>query len=1047
MEEDSPNLVVKKVMDDTSKESDIGDKINEFRIQRRNSGKRGSRIFRCQSAIITDKERILLMRDNDNLKSSPTPKTGFVKSMCRYFSSDITVDRKKSNTLDRSLSFNNGKISEKDANLESESPILSRAGSFMNRSLSWRGSKKRISSNSDCGPSSITSEQSDTPKRSSPTAQSVRSQDSGFSDSGETCPGDINETYDSLPAAQQKSLEQSPSTHISPSNVSQKHFVTSISIGGIDNNQNLTTFNTTNNNVSKNNSPLNNNTIKSSYMSNTGGNISVRGNLSGLDKSPEPQDSFYADTELSEKSPECAEGNHNSNKRLGPKVGPIVSTPVQTNMKRRPQTMIFLEDTHTPIKRETRTRLKEIKGRRRWSNADNSSQKYNLSYRDNCFDYYMNNNNQSHFSPSPVKSFSTKDLKVSNISFETEEILREVHETEASKIVGNYLNRSENVSSVKSPKTVFLGTSFVSGPNSDTIIEHENTIFGVSTNVETHMADKTHNLPSPVQGNISRQHQDPVYEWWKELFLWTEPECMTYLQSKPILKANIIQDVPKVFPQASYHYSMIKTTLESKRSNFATLSVLKSHFTAMNLVQMNKTIGLVSKQIKDFIYEHNIQTYSDPLSTSIVALNELPGYKSNTSQSKLKCKPADPTGFSEIIKLQEKVLLQVVDRLKLCAQRCQYTPSQPLVEMKKTMCHLEEALNKFIQLIISREVKGVIEILENPMSMSSDVIDAINTIINLGNEHSSQLYTIITKVGTVQSLMGLSISSRSIEIRHLSLRAISSICCTIESIRAFEDCKGLNSITEILVNKDTNIAVKVEAAGVLAQITSPWIMDNHHISGLKEHVTKIVDQLTRLARLKVGDDTFLLVSAALANLTFMESQAVLSMKVHSTAKVLMEIVQESPFTSVFAKDQVVTVLANMASKEDCRCSILDQEGLCFLITLLETNPEQMVTAPEVEAAERVLKKTAIAMSRLCSAPAVCQSLISLHGLSPFIKLCKDASLRNYSDEVLVACLAVIRRVAHHAGDQVFEELGARDLIDHNLVDSFMEYSAKQESYV
>ena len=25
-----------------------------------------------------------------------------------------------------------------------------------------------------------------------------------------------------------------------------------------------------------------------------------------------------------------------------------------------------------------------------------------------------------------------------------------------------------------------------------------------------------------------------MYEWWKDLFIWTEPECMTYLQSKPI---------------------------------------------------------------------------------------------------------------------------------------------------------------------------------------------------------------------------------------------------------------------------------------------------------------------------------------------------------------------------------------------------------------------------------------------------------------------------------------------------------------------------------
>ena len=388
-----------------------------------------------------------------------------------------------------------------------------------------------------------------------------------------------------------------------------------------------------------------------------------------------------------------------------------------------------------------------------------------------------------------------------------------------------------------------------------------------------------------------------------------------------------------------------------------------SHFSALNLLQMNKTIGLLTKQIRDFVYEHNLRSYSDPLELDTMPKTELPGFKSSQHQSGGQLRSDESaTGLSEIVGLQEKVVLQIVDRVKLCAHRCQYTPSGPLVEMKKSIKSLEEAFTKFIELIISCEMKTVNGVLDS-CDNDSQIVDAINTIINLGNEHSSQMYNIITKVGTIRSLIGLSVSSSNMEVKLLSLRAISSVCCTIEAVRELEQCCGIQTISSILVSSRTSLTVKVEAAGVLAQITSPWIADNHSIAGLKEQVPNIVEQLTKLTRIKAGDDTFLLVSAALANLTFMETMAVLSMQRHKTAKCLMKVVTDSPYTSLFAMDQVVTVLANLANREECRKDILSEDGLCFLITLLNTNPENTGTPAETAAAERVLKKTGIALSR------------------------------------------------------------------------------------
>ena len=377
---------------------------------------------------------------------------------------------------------------------------------------------------------------------------------------------------------------------------------------------------------------------------------------------------------------------------------------------------------------------------------------------------------------------------------------------------------------------------------------------------------------------------------------------------------------------------------------------------------MNKTIGLLTKQIRDFVCEHNLRSHSDPLPLSTISPLDLPGFKSSQSCRSESSVRAESRGRLEVVSLQEKAVLQIVDRLKLCAHRCQYTPNQPLVEMKKTIKNLEEAFSKFIELIISSEMKTVIGMLENSLT-DGPVVDAVNTIINLSNEHSSQMYNIITKVGAIRSLISLAISTSNTEVALLSLRALSSVCCTLESVRELEQCRGIETITDILVNPRTSLTVKVEAAGVLAQITSPWISDNHSIAGLKEQVPHIVEQLTKLARINAGDDTFLLVSAALANLTFMEAGAVTAMQQYGTARALMKVVNESPFTSLFAKDQVVTVMANLASKEACRSEMLAEDGLCFLVSLLSTNPEKTGTPAETAAAERVLKKTAIALSR------------------------------------------------------------------------------------
>ena len=90
--------------------------------------------------------------------------------------------------------------------------------------------------------------------------------------------------------------------------------------------------------------------------------------------------------------------------------------------------------------------------------------------------------------------------------------------------------------------------------------------------------------------------------------------------------------------------------------------------------------------------------------------------------------------------------------------------------------------------------------------------------------------------------------------------------------------------------------------------------------------------------------------------------------------------------------------------------------------------------------------------RLCNSSKVCRDLIRLSGVDRLVELCQNPSERNYSDAVLVSCLAVLRRLNANLEQSeelqsILHQLKALNLIRTNLVDSFMEYSTKQESLV
>ncbi len=72
-------------------------------------------------------------------------------------------------------------------------------------------------------------------------------------------------------------------------------------------------------------------------------------------------------------------------------------------------------------------------------------------------------------------------------------------------------------------------------------------------------------------------------------------------------------------------------------------------------------------------------------------------------------------------------------------------------------------------------------------------------------------------------------------------------------------------------------------------------------------------------------------------------------------------------------------MANMAGIETCCADIVDNHGVELLVRFLYESQPQFGSEAELAACERLLQKSAIALTRLCRQEDVCQIAIDIQG--------------------------------------------------------------------
>ncbi|XP_050727217.1 protein inscuteable homolog isoform X2 [Eriocheir sinensis] len=525
-----------------------------------------------------------------------------------------------------------------------------------------------------------------------------------------------------------------------------------------------------------------------------------------------------------------------------------------------------------------------------------------------------------------------------------------------------------------------------------------------------HVARKLRIHPTAV---ALEMRNGSVSHWLKELRTLYEAECMNTLQSKSLPGDLTCHPAPPP-PTARHAVRAIQRRAHAVSTEFARLC---QRLEWLELTQV--------PPLAESLVEH-INTFLKDYTTQWAAAD--PDLQPQSSLSR-----------------QSKVIRQICERLmEVCTGDHDDLDRDTTRQVVQVVTALGHAFTKLVDLMLSREIRVVVRLLEE--TREEDVKSSVSHLTALGVD-GGHICRLIARLGGVRGLLSVCLEPRLRRVRVAALRALATVCCVVEGIVELEKAGGVEVVAEVLCDAECTEEERSEAAGVLAQITSPWVENTHRLTALDTHLAPIVSALTDLARWTRSAEIFLLAAAAMANLTFLDGGCVEAMRTAGTARVLLRAAHDNPNVSIFTKDQIATVLANLAGSKEAAAEVVEGDGVAVLLALLNTRPAPTHRLPEVATAERVQQKSAIALSRLCREASVARQVAKQGGAERLVQLCKDERERNHSDAVLVACLAALRKMSSSLGEEGLQGIDAAELVEPRLLDSFLIYSSRQESYV
>lgn len=508
-----------------------------------------------------------------------------------------------------------------------------------------------------------------------------------------------------------------------------------------------------------------------------------------------------------------------------------------------------------------------------------------------------------------------------------------------------------------------------------------------------------------------------VWQWLSDLRCMTELECVNVLQAKPLQIENPQTDPAIAIKEAKESIDALKGEADTVSEDFAHLfrcfkssrwSELRGH----SLVLMSHIQSLVR--------------------ATNVRLDDVPVF---------------------VVEQQELVLGESSKLLQQSARFSLATPDRTdgghsnTIPMVNQLTFVGQSFSRLVDMTIGHLVQKIVDSLCNGQGLAA-VHAAIACIISLGLEGEHMCF-IVAREGGVRGLLDVCRNETLTFTRSQALRALATVCCAPECITKFEKERGFQLLVDLLREPVfSGEAIQGEAAGVVAQLTSPCLQHSPQQLGiLLQDLHHLLQALLQLMVRTLSHDVFLLSTAAIANITFLSNPACSVLLQIGAPELLIKASSGPKARSPFAKDQVVTVLANMAAQSTCQVDICHHGGVELLVRYLHERPLSLAGKAEVAACERVQQKAAITLSRLCRYGNSTDSIISTRVVPRLVELCRHSEARNNSDAVLVACLAALRKMCSVNGGEGMKAVDLQQLVLPQLMDSFLICSHADENFV
>lgn len=263
-----------------------------------------------------------------------------------------------------------------------------------------------------------------------------------------------------------------------------------------------------------------------------------------------------------------------------------------------------------------------------------------------------------------------------------------------------------------------------------------------------------------------------------------------------------------------------------------------------------------------------------------------------------------------------------------------------------------------------------IEHAQNETVLRSNITHIINL---LSNEYSSSdgfasLDDALISNSIVRVLLLVCLENKSDWTRALSLRTLSIVCTTEETIQQFEINSGFEILRDIITDAQRSEQETKEAISCLASLLGPWQRSNEsNFKDLKDYAEDYIGVITKIIETTENPQTMLVCIAVLNNLSRLDSSSVYSLISNQSISAISKAFtryNKCEYT-IFLLEQITSLLFNMSLNRKSHYHLTNRIILNFVMDIfLYSYNKTFKETPKVKAQQNVLRNVLRIMRQL-----------------------------------------------------------------------------------